>query len=266
MKFRRFLSSLLFGLGCALSFVGILTLVLPAIPNPQIKLVLASFAMTSDNAAVSLINRFMTFALEANWRLLGIGMLIAAAGAWLLIHFTPKRATAQPVSQPHTAVPFPKAVEAPLESAPNPFAVGTYNDHLPEKLQSSRTSPLLSPEPILERNPIESSEGASDRETTDEKPFYSARLETESRAIETELGSPSQSGSRILIRSVFEPPAPAATPLTKPDDEPPASAPEPAAPPAASVNSSSLPPFSPRIRSTMGRHSTNISKFPSSHP
>ena len=89
MKFRRFLSGLLFGLGCALAFVGILALLLPAIPNQQLGLVLRSFSMPSDNGAVSLMNRAMSFALSNSVRVLVLGVLIAGPGAWLHIHFSP---------------------------------------------------------------------------------------------------------------------------------------------------------------------------------
>ena len=251
MKFRKFLSELLFGLGCALAFIGLLTIVLPTIQNPQLQLVLSSFSMTSSNAAVSLINRFMTFALQQNWRVLYLGLLMAGTGAWLLMRFMPAPKKNQPIEAP-------AAVTAPAQSGPekpNPFAKASVIDIPSAPEYSSKAASILHSEPILECNRIKEDEPGD----FDAAPYFSPRFSAESRAIETEVGLPSQSGSRILVRSAYEPmssecPATEPTPVVEPET---AEGPSPVlAVPAA------ITPPSPRIRSTMGRHTPGSSNLP----
>lgn len=259
MKFRRFLSGLLFGLGCALSFVAFLAIVLPGIDNPQLQLVVASFQMTSAHPAVQAINAFMTFAFQQNWRLLGLGLLILAVGCGLLVHFSPVRKTK---TKPSNDV-LPPA-PPPASEEHNPFAHVSYPDMDPEPLAVQ--SPIaFHPEPILEPNAIEERQ---DSFLYDVQPYFSPRLTAESRAIEADAGLPSQSGSRILVRSICDP-IPAQTPVLPAD---PAPSEEPEASPVSKtvplfstaepkpIEHPNLPPLAPsgRIRSTMGRHhSTN---------
>lgn len=271
MKFRRFLSSLLFGAGCALIFIGILALILPSLPNPQFKLVMASFSMPSDSTAVSMMNRFMTFAFEQGWQMVGVGALISAASAWLLIRFTPKQHKPQISPHPKTAAPAPLPYgPAPeqIHEPSNPFAVSVCNDPLFTEVQSSATSFALHAEPILERNKIEEATEAA--LPADAQPSFSIRLAAETRAIETQVGAPSQSGSRILVRSVYEPEHLSKTPPL--DESASSSIPSPVKPDSEIPDKSPLlgtpaplPSLPSRIRSTMGHRSTNISKFPSSH-
>ena len=270
MKFRRFLSGLVFGIGCALIFIGILSAVLPSVPNLQLQLVLGSFALSSENILIRLINRAMSYALAHSWRVLLLGVLSAGAGAFLLLHFTPKKLlpSAVPKERPLPSAPFPvlEAEDAAIPQLPNPFAVGTYLDHLPLRESKAEHSFIRHAAPILELNKIEDSPmpevspvpaALPDRDVPNAEPFFSPHFEDESRAIESERGLPSQSGSRILIRSAFEQVTvreryespkeePAAVPLME----------ERTAPPAAQLSASaSMPPFSPRIRSTMGKKS-----------
>ena len=233
MKFRRFASGLIFGLGCAFSFLGLMAIVLPAIENPQMQLVLAGFEMTSANPLVDAINRFMRFVFAQNWRVLYLGLLVTAAGALLLLRFTPKPKAAQ---EPEKAPPAPQPVQPEPAEKPNPYARVTYHQpQVEEKISWS-----FHQEPILERNVIDTPEPEP---PADVQPYYSPRFTYESRAMETETGAWSQSGSRILIRNT---PDPIAEPETvSPEPAPPS--PVPAAPPTSRMTS-------PRIRSTMGRH------------
>ena len=64
MKVRRTIGGALFGIGCAVTFVGILATVLPMVQNDQLQLVLSSFEMPSGNLIVSAINGAMTYALH----------------------------------------------------------------------------------------------------------------------------------------------------------------------------------------------------------
>jgi len=263
MKFRRFLSGVLFGTGCALTFVGLLAVVLPAISNQQMDLVLASFSMTSDNRGVALVNRFMSFVLEQNWRVVVLGVMIAAAGGALLAYFQPRKAKEPAPIQMQTP-PSSTPVRETLQEAPNPFAVAAY--HTPEaaiRKPVSAFHPYAAP--MLERNKIESADAAPAAEAV---PYFSPRFEAESRAVQTSISEASQSGSRLLFRP--EPAAPEKAPEETPVEVPPAELSRPVPPPAApapksaaeapNVSTSLLRP-SPRIRSTMGRHSASASKM-----
>ena len=260
MKFRRFLSSLFFGLGCALSFIGLLTVILPTFKNPQLQLVLSSFSMTSSNAIVTLVNRFMTFALQQNWQLLYTGLLIAGAGAWLLLRFTPKAPRKEEFQGASFSVQPVQENVAPAAEQPNPFAAVSYTSP-PATPSSSKASVMLHSEPILERNQIVEEEVPE----PDASPYFSPRFPVESRAIETEAGPLSQSGSRILVRSAYDPLVPEILAQPEGVSSVPDSNPEPAGTPASTSDLSvpePITPPSPRIRSTMGRHSPGSTNLP----
>lgn len=267
MKFRRFLSGLLFGIGCALSFVAVLALLLPRVSNPQLRLVLGSFSMSSDNPAVQLINGAMRYALAQSWRVLLLGLLAAAVGACLLLHFTPKKRKPRPAVQPQAALNAaePETDAAHSPQAPNPFAVGTYLDQLPLREPQTSVSMLVHAQPILERNRIDDpppspdpapvydfDPGHEDKESSE--PYFSHCFERESKAIAAERAIPSQSGSSMLIRNVYAPSAQREEPSPIMRSEPAVSQSEPPSGPAASLSAApAMPAFSPRIRSTMGR-------------
>lgn len=239
MKFRRLLSGLLFGLGCALSFIGLLSVVLPSIPNPQLQLILSGFEMTSTQPFVESINQLMRLVLAQNWRVFYLGLLVAVIGAILILQFTPKvQQPEKPLfSNPQAPFTQPEQVEKP-----NPYArAASFQPAEPET-----TCAVFQPEPILERNVIKETEPIPSF-AQEVQPYFSPRFSTESHVTETATGSWSQSGSRILIRSAVEPayePQPEA-PLSK--TAPISPAPCPTAHPSAQMTS-------PRIRSTMGRH------------
>ena len=164
MKFRRFLSGFLFGAGCALTFIGVLAVVLPSMSNRQLKTVLASFAAPSDNTAVTAINRFMTFTLSNGWSVALLGLLTAVAGGFLLYCFQPRRSSkkTRPSSaapaRPRNAPDRSRAVRVPAapvdREAPNPFAAASYQTQRQE--QSRPASPIaFHAAPMLERNKIE---------------------------------------------------------------------------------------------------------------
>lgn len=91
MKARRVLSGLLFGLGCATVFIGVIATVLPMIPNDQLRLVLSSFEMPSENIIVSGINAMMTYALRNCYLVMLLGVAEALFGALLLLSMREER-------------------------------------------------------------------------------------------------------------------------------------------------------------------------------
>ena len=287
MKLKRVLSGLLFGVGCALTFVGLLAVVLPSISNPQIQLVIASFSTVSERPAVNLVNQFMNFAFEQGWRLFLIGLLVAGVGAWLLILFTPQTKRTQkpqPVRRNSPPVPVQHVDESeqqPVFEAPNPFATRRYAAPQDEP-PVSKPAPVLHAKPMLEQNTVEVSTEYPITPDYDATPYFSPRVETEARAIQTSVGDESQSGSRILIRpspvesSAQQEPEP--EPIKEPEpvpvsDRPPVPVVMPAAersepsplpkqvPAPRAVPAPALRPASPRIRSTMGRHTSGNGRF-----
>ena len=226
MKFRRFLSGLLFGFGCALTFIGILAAVLPSLANQQLKLVLASFAAPSDNAAVAAINRFMTFALSNGWRLALLGVMTAAAGGLLLYCFQPRRSSkaAPPAAaRPCRPQPVPagrRTVHVPAAAvdreAPNPFAVASYQAH-PQ--QQRRTSPPIAfhAAPMLDRNRIENDPAPA--RPIEAMPYFSPAATTETYAAPNGTGAVRRSRSRNATGAVLPgDPKSAATCLDKMPD------------------------------------------------
>jgi len=254
MKIRKFLSGLLFGTGCALSFIALLAIILPGIDNPQLQLVLDSFDMLSEHPAVQLMNAFMTFALQQSWHLLYLGLLILGLGAALLLHFMPKQKKDAPVS---ILPPVqPKFKEPELA---NPYANISYQE-LPLKEHPVHNTSFLSyTEPMLERNRIEEKNTKVYSET---QPYFSPRLKVESQAIETNAGKQSQSGSCILIRNVYE----ASEISVQIQAKESRTSATPAAPPPPVLSPpSEVPAPASRIRSTMGRHSAGSSSFSHFH-
>ena len=80
MKVRRTIGGALFGIGCAVTFVGILATVLPMVQNDQLQLVLSSFEMPSGNLIVSAINGAMTYALHHCYGVLLCGIVTDGGG------------------------------------------------------------------------------------------------------------------------------------------------------------------------------------------
>ena len=98
MKFRRFLGGLLFGAGCVVAFIGLLSAVLPLIQNDQLQLVLSSFAMPSHNIVVNAFNVAMTYSLHNCYIVMGIGAGLLLIG--LLLMLGTRDSDAQPTAKP----------------------------------------------------------------------------------------------------------------------------------------------------------------------
>lgn len=321
MKVRRTIGGALFGIGCAVTFVGILATVLPMVQNDQLQLVLSSFEMPSGNLIVSAINGAMTYALHHCYGVLLCGIVMMAAGMAILLHRTRRRPVRHntPLSYSRPApAPGPKPVWPeedadwsawkPRETRANPFAGAIYEE-LPSRTPSPAVPSAYTPPPILPPS------NAADEPSPYARPFEEAPTPpppanppvppvaappapeaSEPSAAETpyaapdvsepaaetvpppapklsassstpppvaparaEAGTPSQSGSRVMIRSTI------ASKAEKPVPEPASPAPaqtssrkvvldgiayEPNEPPEEEAT----PPVSSRIRSTMGKH------------
>lgn len=161
MKARKTLSGILFGAGCAFTFIGLLSLLLPCVDNAQLKLVLASFDQSSDHPLVSLMNKGMSYALHNGWQVLFFGLILLAIGLVLLLIFTrePKR----PEHRESFGTPAPYMPQwepaAPSEPEINPFASAPLWEHqfAPAKQQEPERDNLFSAfgGPMLEPNRIE---------------------------------------------------------------------------------------------------------------
>lgn len=161
MKLRKTIGGILFGLGCALTFIGLIALILPSIENDQLKLVLASFDTPSDNALVSLMNSGMSFTLENGWKVLIAGAILLAIGLVLFALFV-----REPQEEPFTA-PYRRPVQQPrspiwespasVQDQPNPFADFALWDQqfAPQKTQQSESPFASFGGPMLEPNRIE---------------------------------------------------------------------------------------------------------------
>lgn len=167
MKLRRTFSGLLFGVGCAMTFVGLLSLILPAVPNDQLQLVLASFALPSENAMVNIINTCMSFAIENGWQVLIGGALMLTIGVVFFSRYTVEEAPPprreiyrRPVQQTEPLWETPE----PARSGPNPFADLALWEQYAPKAQAVQprdvpkvgfVSPMLEPNRIEEETPVD---------------------------------------------------------------------------------------------------------------
>ena len=162
MKVRRTIGGVLFGIGCAVTFVGILATVLPMVQNDQLQLVLSSFEMPSGNLIVSAINGAMTYALHHCYGVLLCGIVMMAAGMAILLHRTRRRPvrhnTPSSYSRPAPA-PAPKPVWPeedadwsawkPRETRTNPFAGAIYEELPSSRAPSPAVPSAYTPPPIL---------------------------------------------------------------------------------------------------------------------
>ena len=170
MKVRRTIGGMLFGIGCAVIFVGILATVLPMVQNDQLQLVLSSFEMPSGNLIVSAVNGAMTYALHHCYGVLLCGLAAMLAGAGLLLwgekaRRAPKRS---PYSRPaemrardddwdDADVGWPGGGMgwAPPPREPNPFAqAGTaFTPRAAEARMACSPPPILPPNETEPFNP-----------------------------------------------------------------------------------------------------------------
>ncbi|MCI6040210.1 MAG: hypothetical protein MR742_06815 [Clostridiales bacterium] len=245
MKVRRTIGGALFGIGCAVTFVGILATVLPMVQNDQLQLVLSSFEMPSDNVIVSAINGAMTYALHHCYGVLLCGIVMMAAGMGVLLQRSRRRPTrrrpASPYSRPASA-PAAKPVWPeedadwsawkPRETRSNPFAGAIYED-LPSRAPSPAVPPAYTPPPILPPS------NAADEPSPYARPFTQAPVPppaTEPTA--PSFVTPSASEATLLPgeeTSFASPPVPAPTAAPSSTPEPGASPSAPPSPPASSA-------------------------------
>lgn len=83
MKARSMISGMLIGLGCAMTFLGFLAVIVPGINNKQLNLVLDSFNVSAKNAAIYVFNSFARFLLQNSWQTVAVGGLALGIGLWL---------------------------------------------------------------------------------------------------------------------------------------------------------------------------------------
>lgn len=263
MKVRRTLSGILFGVGCALTFIGLLTLILPAVANDQLQLVLASFESPSENPIVQLMNSGMSFALHHSWQVLftGAALLVVGLICFILFSREKKRIPQQePYKRPAAAPSEPLWEQpAPEPARPNPFADMALWDQqfAPVKRQEIPDENPFSVYggPLLERNRIE------------EIPAYTFTPEAYTRPVEPEpVQQPEPAVDPLPVMETVQPltmPS-ASAPLTPPVLS--AESRIPLTPPSPPASEKPEPVYTPneepdapvqissRIRSTMGRH------------
>lgn len=300
---------MLFGLGCAAAFVGLLATVLPLIDNDQLRLVLSSFAMPSENGIVNAINAVMTYALHNCYAVLLAGLGAMAGGAALLLwkedapeRKPPQREWEAPVNE---GAKRPEVhAQPPMEPESNPFADFSMQELLtprtqpvpveekpsypppilPNSQENVATSPYARPaEELAEETavperarPARESEAASPAETfapvtvppteksagqeneIEKRPAPDARLDacprpvTDVRVPAVEAGAVSQSGSKAMIRSTIQASAGRKKEEASVQQRPPA--PVEGGGKYTPNEESPVQPRSPRIKSTMGKH------------
>ncbi len=84
---RKLLSALLLGLGTATSFIGVLALLLSQTQNHQLRLIAASFDVPSRFGLVNVVNAMFRFSLDQSAQVLGVGLLVAIVGGYLVARF-----------------------------------------------------------------------------------------------------------------------------------------------------------------------------------
>lgn len=257
MKIRKVIGGILFGLGCALTFIGLIALILPTIENDQLQLVLSSFDTPSDHLLVNLMNSGMSFALHNGWKVLICGAAVLIVGLLLFTLFTHESAP-EPQPSPYRR-PMPQheriwEAQTPIpEQEPNPFADLALWDQqfAPQKSQQPERSFNAFGGPMLEPNRIDA-----------EQPVYSFVSDEYARPTEEET-SVEPAPALADTDEPFLPPVPAFQPIASSQLEKPADfspAPEPTIEkkpePVYTPNEEPDEPvqISSRIRSTMGKH------------
>lgn len=137
MKFGRILSNLLFGLGCALAFLGLLALVLPMIDNDQLRLVLSSFEMPSERVLVNAMNQAMSFAIAHCYWVMLSGAVLTLVAALLMLWLSRSERTesaGEAFARPSVKEPFASPAFQPQPERPedeyNPFADASVQEML----------------------------------------------------------------------------------------------------------------------------------------
>lgn len=277
MKVQKALSGILLGLGCAIAFIGLLALVLPAIPNQQLHLVLASFDMSSSHPLVAAMNKGMSFALHNGWQVLFTGLFLLMVGVSLFVFLSVRE------SRREGASPFPDRSDDDFPSRPlwephpeprhNPFADMAKWDSFaplnpgtqePSFAFARHRSPLLEPNRVEEVPMPDANPFARPMPEPVKAPAPDVSWEPET-APEPEAAPSPEPAWEPALKPLTKPEPPQAPDIpsehmtfgrslvrsTFPQPEPPAA---PEGEPVYTPNEEEPAPPSPRIRSTMGRH------------
>ena len=255
MKAAKGLSGLVFGLGCATVFVGLLALILPAVQNEQLALVLASFETPSDNVLVSAINSAMSYALKNPYVILLCGGGLAFVGALLILWCgePARRRSAPPRRRPAPAPVSADNYRPRAVPAPKPEVDPQEQERLLRPRAPAPTEPYAAYAPPVD--PTKRPE--ADRVSL-------ARLEEELIRVRQAIEELRAARYPATPQSPADPPPPQEEPPAQqppepePDQTPLDPAPQPPAqpepPPAPPPEPSPDNPPAPRIRSTMGKH------------
>ena len=171
MKLRKFLGGFLLGLGCVVVFIGLMAAVLPMIANDQLRLVLSSFEMPSQNIVVNAFNAVMTYALANCYLVMLFGAGGIGVGLLLMLgarerepddEYVPPRpqARTRPAYTVATDEREPDAVpvwHAQEKAEPNPFADASISAMLAPKVTPKVAEPAgsnpFAPTPLLRDEP-----------------------------------------------------------------------------------------------------------------
>ena len=239
MKIRRTLSGLLFALGCAVCFIGVMALILPNIDNRQLQLVLASFQAPSSSAIVTIVNRMMSFSMANSWQVIGLGVLCVLIGGGLMVKWGEETAPKQEAPEAVFKRPDPQPDEQPSAPASAAYAVTEAKAEplFSEEVPEIHSSVLSYHTPLLEENRIDET-----------RPHLPSSFASESLAIRTEVGDYSPSGTRAILRT---PPPVAVAPEPVIQQQP---TPPPVLIPEEKPVTRQAEQTPSRIRSTMGQH------------
>lgn len=236
MKLRRTLSGILFGVGCAMTFVGLLALILPAIPNEQLQLVLASFMVASPHPLVDIVNTCMSFAIRNGWQVLLCGAVLLTIGVIFFSRYTVEEAPPPRREIYRRPVPQQEPLWEQPDTAPkgpNPFADMAMWEQFAPKAQAEPAKEVPKVgfgSPMLEPNRIEEEPTPP---VIDPAQIY-ARPAPQAEPEET-------------VENVEE--IPHADPVSEPEEVPS----QPEEMPENAPQSGTPVQLSPRIRSTMGK-------------
>lgn len=157
MKFARIFSNILFGLGCALAFAGLLALVLPMIENDQLQLVLSSLQMPSERFLVNAMSGAMSYAMAHCYGVMLTGAALTLGAALLMLwlgrleraEFEKPYANARGKTRQDSAAVY-YAAQEPAELEYNPFADLSVQELLkPRAATDENVSPLPNWDAIL---------------------------------------------------------------------------------------------------------------------
>ena len=159
MRLKKFLGGFLFGIGCVVALIGLLCAVLPMIDNDQLRLVLSSFEMPSQNPIINLINGAMRYSLANCYLVMLVGAGVLALGAIVMLfarrdepqeeyeEYTPRtrRPAAYAVADDDARVDPPVWRPEPVNEEPNPFADASIAELLKPRAAAQPAAPAANP-------------------------------------------------------------------------------------------------------------------------